>query len=209
MENFLTLTGTVSGSDVVLSWTLPVAGATAVQVQRTPYGSNAWANIGASLATTTLTYTDSAPETGQYAYRLAVTTTLGGVDNAGTLVYSNVFLASNTAATGAITLTGSVASNVADPVGPANYSRVALSWTIDDGGANDDALKVEIQRSLNSGTTWRHAGNQNTFGATSFSEMLPTGIGSVQYRVVASLPQEADQLNTPKTSTSNVVTLTV
>lgn len=210
MDAFFSLVATVSGSNIVLSWTLPVAGATAVQVQRASFGSTDWANIGASLAISTLTYTDSAPEAGDYSYRLAVTTTLGGVDKAGTLVYSNAVNASNLATTGVVVLSGSAGPGpqVAGATSR-GYTRVSLTWTVDNSGVNDDTISDEVQRSLDGGVHWRHAGESDEFGPNAFAEEIPTGTGSVQYRVLVSLPNDNGQLRTPTISTSNVLTFTV
>lgn len=215
MDSITSLKAALSGSDVVLTWTLDalLRLATAVQVQRAFFGSANWSNIGASLTPATLTATDTAPEAGEYSYRLAITVTQGGVDNAGTLLYSNQVNISTLATTGAVTLSGSVNAHPTGPnAGPANYSLVSLSWTVDNAGANDDDVSAEIQRSLDAGVHWRHVVTENEFGPGAVTESIPTGTGSVQYRVLVSVPQgttAAGQLNAPEITTSNVVTLTV
>lgn len=211
-ENFTALNAVLSGTNVVLSWSTfgPVGPVTAVAIQRSPFGSNAFVTIGTTSASLPGTFTDTAPGTGEYSYRLAVTVTQGGVDAAGTLLYSNTANISNAAVTGVVVLTGTVNVPSGPVSGPQGYRSISLTWTVDNSGANDDVISSEVQRSLDGGTHWRHAGEQDEFGPQAFTELLQAGTGSVSYRVLVSLPNaNADQLNSPKISTSNVVTLTV
>jgi hypothetical protein len=209
MENFSTLTASVSGGNVFLSWTLAgdAALATSVALQKSEYGLNNWATVQ-TVTPATLTVTRT-PDPGQWAYRLAVTITRGGIDALGTTIYSNTVDVTVEAATGVISLSGSVTSPGNTGVaGPAGFSVINLSWVFDDADTDEGVLKYEVQRSVDGGTTYRHAANTPEL---SWREELATGTGTVKYRVVASLPNigTGNQLNTPVLTTSNVVTLTV
>jgi hypothetical protein len=215
MEYFGTLTATQGAStkQVSLSWSLPVPGATQVIVQRSPFGSYAWTNLTTITNLATLTYLDTAPEVGQFSYRLAVTTTQGGVDNAGTTVYSNQ-VDVTTAGTVSVVLTATAAPETGQ--GSNGVSRVTLAWTIESGSINTDEIESEVQLSLNAGTVWRAIGHTNIFMADSFLHDLPTGLGSVSFRIAVLTPpgsvsktQATNQLQTPITTYSNTVTLSI
>jgi hypothetical protein len=81
---------------------------------------------------------------------------------------------------------------------------ISLSWTLDTQGV----LKYLVQRSLDGGVTWR---DDVVTSQLRHDESLPAGTGSVQYRVLASLPNvgTGNQLNLAVISTSNVATLSV
>lgn len=209
MDTIFSLAASVSGLTVTLTWTLTnVAGVTSVQLQRAPFGSANWANVGASIAPATLTTTDTTPEPGDFAYRLAISTNAGGVSGANTTVYSNEVNITTLATLGAVVLTGSATTSAQGLT--RGYTQVNLSWVIGAGDINTDAITVVIQRSLNGGVTFVTAVSQlDEFENYSFSEQLPTGSGSIQYRLIASLPNSGGQLNTPISSTSNVVTLSI
>lgn len=219
MENFTGLVALPVGSNIVLTWPSfgSVGPVTQVAVQRSPASANVFVNIATGLAATLPgTYTDVAPENGDWSYRLAVTVTQGGIDGAGTLLYSNEVNVSNLAATGVVTLSVSTNAPTGPVAGPAGYTNVKLTWTIDNIDSNDTPLFTQVQRSLNGGANWRTIGEVDIMNPfEGFQEQLQAGSGVIQYRLQSSLPTSQDapgvtpQLQTPRITTSNVVSVTI
>jgi hypothetical protein len=207
MENFSTLSASVSGGIVTLSFTLVAETARytpPIVVQRSPYGSDAWATVSESNPVVTppsirgtFTWTET-PAAGQWSYRVLITVN-------GSALESNIVDVTTQATTGVLTLTGTVTtpSNL-DVSGPTGFKLISLSWTLDTQGV----LKYLVQRSLDGGVTWR---DDVVTSQLRHDESLPAGTGSVQYRVLASLPNvgTGNQLNLAVISTSNVATLSV
>src|ERR1044071_5637422 len=206
-EQFFALSGVASGGNVVLTWVLPLnqlVGITQIAIQRANFGDTAFTQIGTS-SDTTGTFTDTAPEAGEYSYRLAVTVTRGGVDNAGTVEYSNqVDLSTNDS----LVLSATTSTPTGPNSGPANQTLVTFSWALGDAGANDDVESLEVQVSLNGGP-YRHLKTLNQFQAATFQEQFPNGLGSVSFKAIASLPSATPPYNAPVLVTSNVVTVTL
>lgn len=197
MENFSTLSASVSGASVILSWTLPgeAASAAAVLVQRADFGrAQAWVTIH-TVTPPTATYTD-APGTGSFSYRLIAV--------AGSPLTSNVVDVTTEAATGEVILSADVVDTNADVAGPTGHRYAVLEWDF----GSQDAQSYTVQRSLDAGVTWR---NISTTSQLTYVEMLATGTGAVSYRVIANLPNigAGDQLNRSVPSTSNAVALTL
>jgi len=208
-EQFFALSGVATGGNAVLNWVLPLnqlVGITQIAIQRANFGDSTFTQIATVAATlTTGSYTDTAPEAGEYSYRLAVTVTRGGVDNAGTVEYSNqVDLSTNTT----LTLSATTSTPTGPNSGPANQTLVTFSWTLGDAAANDDVESIEIQGSLNGGP-YRHVKTLNQFQSTTFTEQFPNGLGSVSFKAIASLPSATPPYNAPVLVTSNVVTVTL
>lgn len=207
-EQFYALVGTVSGSNNVLTWQLPfnqLVGVSSIAVQRANFGDADFTTI-ATVSTTTTTYTDSAPEAGEYSYRLAVTVTQGGVDMAGTVVYSNqVNLSLNTA----LTLTV-VTGNPGGPLsGPANETTITWGWTLGDAGANDDVQEVQLLVSINGGNYRVLRTRSSGLQTSGITLQLPTGMGSLNFKAQVSLPSNTPPYNAPVVVVSNVVSLTI
>lgn len=200
MEYFNTLVGSVNTSTDVVTLTWPlnqVPGATAIVLQRAPYGSGNFTTVGTGLLNATST-TDNPGGNGDYTYRLAVTTPLGSVDGLGTTVYSNNVNISTSNATGILTLSVTTTPSV-----EAGFTRVTLSWADADIAGAD--LRFDLNRVIGSTIRFfeRVAGTQFTY-----TEELPTGSGPQTYQVVAVLPPEGIGSQRVIT-TSNNVTVTI
>lgn len=198
MEYFSSLQASQVAGTVTLTWAAnPVPGATAISLQRAPFGSTTFTTLQTGLLAVT-TATD-VPGLGDWTYRLAVTTPLGGVDQLGTVVFSNYANVSTEAATGVITLTATT-SAANDPVG---YTNVILSWSDASTGGID--LVYQIQRQIGTGafrTIEQIDARQGTY-----TEILPAGSGSYTYQILALVPPISvgkQQIST----TSNTVTVT-
>lgn len=207
MENFLTLAASVAGGTVTLSWTLTgdAALATSVKVQRSEYGLSDFLTI-ATPAVATLTVSD-APDAGQWAYRVQVTATQP--DGKTFTLNSNTVDITVEATTGVIVLTGTATTpSNQDISGPTGFKLISLSWVFDDADTDEGVLKYVVQRSIDAGVTYR---DDVTTQQLAHTEELPTGTGSVKYRVQGYLPNvgTGNQLNAPIVTTSNVVTLAV
>jgi hypothetical protein len=219
MENFSTLSASVSGGNVLLTWTFPGEAVltTSFVVQRADFGTNDYVTQAASAdpidppvtAGAEYIYPDNAPEQGQYSYRVVATVTQPDLKTY--TLTSNVVDVTVSATSGVVVLSGSVATpNATDISGPRNYSKVSLSWVVDNAGLNDDVLKFEVLRYI-SGVNVATFRTVATTSQLTHDELLPTGTGQVEYAIKAYLPNvgTGNQLNTPIVTTSNVVTLTV
>lgn len=208
MSNFNTLTvavvNTNSGTfpDVVLSWTMPrdIRDIVSAAVQKSPFGSVLWSTLTTLTNLATLTYTDFlGVHNGQFSYRLVMTDS-GGTEFLSNLV--NIGGDGGKTGTGGIVLTLVSAVTVTSPPG----KRVTLSWVIGDGVIDDDAVSVEIQRTID-GVNWRHAALINTFENTTYEEELPLGLGAVFYRAVMNRPTTIAPYNLPSPTLSGTVTI--
>jgi hypothetical protein len=207
MENFDTLSATVAGGTVTLIWTNIQPGfpnVTAYAVQRTLFGrADGWVTLTSGLVPAASQTYDDSPGVGDWTYRIAATVTQGGIDNAGTTVYSNNVNVTTEAATGEVTLTLSSAQSSDQP----SYTVVSLAWTI--AGTAVDVRSYEVQRTLDGGAHWRTIHIENEFGNLTFAESLATGTGVVFYRVIAHLPSATPPYQADVLSTSNSVTVTL
>ena len=188
--------GVISGTTVNLHWdtnfTQGLAPITSCQVQRKRFGrgDDDWVNVGVdSLLIWQVGIASNTPGVGDWSYRLKLTVTQGGVDGAGTAVYSNeVNVTTEVSGGGAVHLAlGSQAPSGAGG-GLPGHTQVILGFDIT--GSAVDVRFFEVQRSLNSGAYHSVAeidefevSNQGTW-----SEVLPAGIGTVTYKVIAHLP---------------------
>lgn len=207
MENFDTLAAVVAGGVVTLTWTDIQPGfppVTAYAVQRTLFGrADGWTTLTSGLTpAVSQTYADS-PGVGDWTYRIAATVTQGGVDNAGTTIYSNNVNVTTEAATGEVTLTLTSATSTDQPT----YTVVSLAWSI--AGTAVDVRSWEVQRTLDSGAHWRTIHIENEFENLTFEESLQAGTGVVFYRVIAHLPSATPPYQADVLSTSNSVTITL
>lgn len=208
MSNFNTLevavVNTASGTfpNVVLSWTMPrdIRDIASVIVQKSPFGSVLWSTLATITDLSTLSYTDSlAVHNGQFSYRLIMTDT-GGTEFLSNLV--NIGGDGGKTGSGGIVLTLVSAVSVTSPPG----KRMTLSWVIGDGQIDDDAVSVEIQRTID-GVNWRHAALINTFENTTYEEELPLGLGPVFYRAILNRPTTIAPYNLPSPTLSGTVTV--
>ena len=215
---FNTLQATVSGTTVTLTWTKNDPGfppITAFAVQRKLFGRGDanWTTLssGISSSGTSFSYADAVGDVGDWAYRIVGTVTQGGVDAAGTSVYSNQVNVTTEAVTGEVTLSvGSKPSSGAGG-GLPGYAEVDLAWTI--AGTNVDVKFFEVQRKLGSGS-YRSVAEVDEFEQTggqviSWNENLPYGTGPVTYKVIAHLPSATPPYQADVLSTSNEFSLTL
>lgn len=186
----------ITGGTVNLAWdtsfTQSLPPITAAQIQSKPFGrgDDAWINVGGnSLLVWTLGGAAVTPGLGDWTYRLKLTVTQGGVDNAGTAIYSNsVNVTTEATNGGAVHL--ALGSRAASGIGGGlpGHTEVILGFDIT--GSAVDVRFFEVLRSLGTGDYHQVAlldefevSNQGTW-----SEVLPPGIGQVTYKVVAHLP---------------------
>jgi hypothetical protein len=220
IEIFNTLVANVSGSTVALSWTnvdpgFPPITAFAVQRKYFGAGDDGWSTIASAIAPTSPQTLNDTPGLGDWAYRVVATVTRGGVDAAGTSIYSNQVNVTTEAATGEVTV--ALGSKPASGIGGGlpGFTQVILGWTLA-GLVPTDVRSFEIRRSINS-SAFRSIAFINEFeqgasgASATWSEDLPPGIGTLSYVVVAHCPPQSStgQLNQDFLSTSNTVSITL
>lgn len=215
IEIFNTLQASVSGTTVTLTWTkndpgFPPVTAYAVQRKLFGRGDDNWSTLSSGISpASSNSYTDAIGAVGDWAYRIVATVTQGGVDAAGTSIYSNQVNVTTESTTGEVSL--SVGSRAASGAGGGlpNYTEVVLSWNI--AGTAVDVKFWEIQRSLGSGP-YRSVAEIDEFeqeGVCTWSENLPNGTGTVNYKVVAHLPSATPPYQADVLSTSGVGSVTI
>lgn len=215
IEIFNTLAASVSGTTVNLSWTkndpsFPPVTAFAVQRKLFGRGDDNWTTLASGLApNASNVYTDAIGAVGDWAYRIVATVTQGGVDLAGTSIFSNQVNVTTEATTGEVTL--SVGSAPASGVGGGlpNYTNIVLGFNI--AGNAVDVKLWEIQRALGSGP-YRSVAEIDEFeqeGSVSWNENLPNGSGVINYKVVAHLPSATPPYQADVLSVSNIGSVTI
>ncbi len=215
IEIFNTLQASVSGTTVTLTWTkndpgFPPVTAFAVQRKLFGRGDDAWVTLTSGLTpAASQSYVDATGVVQDWAYRIVGTVTQGGVDLAGTSIYSNQVNVTTESTTGEVTL--AVGSSPASGVGGGlpNYTNVVLGWNI--AGNAVDVKSWEIQRALGSGP-YRSVAELDEFeqeGACTWNENLPNGSGVINYKVIAHLPSATPPYNADVLSVSNVGTTTI
>jgi hypothetical protein len=217
IEIWNTLQATVSGSTVNLTWTnkdpgFPPVTAFAVQRKLFGRGDDAWVTVSSGISPVSSTgafaYSE-APGLNDWAYRVVATVTQGGVDLAGTSLFSNQVNVTTEATTGEVTLAvGSKPSSGAGG-GLPGYVEIDLGFNI--AGSAVDVKLWTVWRAMGSGA-FRPVGHLDEFeqgGSVAWNENIPYGSGSVSYYVVAHLPSATPPYNASVLSQSNTVTLTV
>lgn len=217
IEIFNTLQATVSGTTVTLTWTnkdpgFPPVTAFAVQRKLFGRGDDSWSTLASGLApNASSSYADAVGDVGDWAYRIVATVTQGGVDAAGTSLFSNQVNVTTEATTGEVTLSvGSKPSSGAGG-GLPGYAEVDLAWTI--AGTNVDVKFFEVQRKLGSGS-YRSVAEIDEFEQTggqviSWNENIPYGTGPITYKVIAHLPSAQPPYQADVLSTSNEFSITL
>ena len=216
IEIWNTLQASVSSTNVTLTWTkndpgFPPVTAFAVQRKLFGRGDDSWTTLssGISASGTSFSYTDAVGAVGDWAYRVVATVTQGGVDLAGTSIYSNQVNVTTESTTGEVTL--SVGSRPASGAGGGlpNYTEVVLGWNI--AGNAVDVKSWEIQRAMGSGP-FRSVAELDEFeqeGVCNWSENLPNGSGTISYKVIAHLPSATPPYQADVLSTSNTGSVTI
>jgi len=216
IELFNTLQASVSGTTVTLTWTkidpgFPPVTAFAVQRKLFGRGDDNWSTLssGISATGTSFTYSDAIGAVGDWAYRIVATVTQGGVDLAGTSIYSNQVNVTTESTTGEVTL--SVGSQTPSGAGGGvqNYVQTVLGFNI--AGNAVDVKLWEIQRAMGAGP-YRSVAEIDEFeqeGVVNWSELLPLGSGVINYKVIAHLPSATPPYNADVLSTSNVGSVTI
>lgn len=219
IEIFNTLVvSSISGTTVNLAWTkndpgFPPVTAFAVQRKLFGRGDDSWTTLssGISATGTAFTYSDAVGVVGDWSYRIVATVTQGGVDAAGTSLFSNQVNVTTEATTGEVTLSVGSRDSSGAGGGLPGYAEVVLGFTI--AGTAVDVKFFEIQRKIGSGS-FRSVSEIDEFEQTggqviNWSENIPRGTGVYTYRVIAHLPSATPPYNADVLSTSNEASVTL
>jgi len=216
IEIWNTLQASVSSTTVTLTWTkndpgFPPVTAFAVQRKLFGRGDDSWTTLssGISASGTSFSYTDAVGAVGDWAYRVVATVTQGGVDLAGTSIYSNQVNVTTESTTGEVTLSVGSRDSSGAGGGLPGYKEVVLAWNI--AGNAVDVKSWEIQRAMGSGP-FRSVAELDEFeqeGVCNWSENLPAGSGVINYKVIAHLPSATPPYQADVLSTSNTGSVTI